>query len=408
MHRRVVITGIGMITPVGNSVQEFWKAICEGRSAIREVSLSEEDGSAHWLVSEVKHFDRPSMLTLKEEARLDRCSQFALAASKAALEDASLIHTETVVGAEETGVIIGTGIGPIHSLEETYSEYFKNNTIRPLSIPMSMMHNSAATVSIRLGLRGITNTVSTACSSGATAISSGFVAVKQGIAKRVIAGGVDAPISLIQLKHWGALRTLSVATDDPAKAMKPFSKNRDGFVLGEGATIVILEEMNEAKSRGVEAYGEVLGFGCSSDASHITCPSPSGQVLALRRALNLAGLEPSQVDYINAHGTATKINDAVETKAVKSVFDGHSVPISSIKPVTGHMIGASSAAEFVAAVLSLTHCTLPPTINYEQPDDECDLDYITEGARRVQPEIVISNSFAFGGHNVVLVAGRVE
>jgi 3-oxoacyl-[acyl-carrier-protein] synthase II len=329
-----------------------------------------------------------------------------LVAADLALKDAGLLRDGIVEHNNDVAVIVGIGTGSIHAIEKVYDESFTHHRAYSLGLPMAMCHSTAAHISIKFALRGFSLTVSTACSSGASAIGMAFQGIRSGEFRTGLAGGVDASITPSQLGIWDCLRVLSTCNSTPQTAVKPFSRNRDGLVLGEGAVLLVLEELVSAQERGSQIYGEVLGFGCSSDASHITRPCADGEVLAMNRALESAGISAEDVDYINAHGTGTQFNDKTETDAVKQIFTKRPVPVSSIKPITGHMLGASSAAEFAAAILAAQKSMIPPTINYEEPDPQCDLDYVTEGPRKSDLDIVMSNSFAFGGHNAVLIARR--
>lgn len=406
--KRVVITGMGFITPAGNSVPEFIQSIYQGRSGVRLVDHIEGTQCVARLAAPVLDFDPRCVLSEKEKSRLDRAAQMGMVAAEQALTDAGLLNAGIVPESAETGVVIGIATGSVHAVERIYDESFNHQKSYSLGVPMAMCHSTAAHISIKFALRGFVLTVSTACSSGAASIGVAFRAIQSGDSQRILAGGVDASITPSQLGIWDNLRVLSTRNDTPGQAVKPFSRNRDGLVLGEGAALLVLEELNSALERNCRIYGEVAGFGCSSDASHITRPSMEGEVLAMKRALESAGLRPEDVDYINAHGTATQFNDRVETAAVKRLFIDCSVPLSSIKPITGHMLGASSAAEFAASVLAFGENRIPPTINYQEEDPECDLDYVVEGSRSASLTIVMSNSFAFGGHNAVLIAKRLD
>jgi 3-oxoacyl-[acyl-carrier-protein] synthase II len=411
---RAVITGIGLVTPAGCTVPDFLRSIYAGDSGVKHIRHFDASQFRTQLAATVDNFDPQSFLTEKEKSRLDRATQMGLVAAEMALADAGLLDSNGVSeGAgvperDDTAVVLGLATGSVHAVEKMYSESFNHQRAYALGVPMAMNHSTTAHVSIKYGLRGFTLTVSTACSSGAAAIGIAFRGIQAGDYKRAITGGVDASITASQLACWDSLRVLSTCNSQPDRAVKPFSRNRDGLVLGEGGALLVLEELSSARARGARIYGEVIGFGSSSDASHITRPCMEGEVMAMVRALESAGLQARDVDYINAHGTATLFNDKTETEAIKSVFNGHKVPVSSIKPVTGHMLGASGAAEFVASVLAIRDQTIPPTINYEEADPECDLDYVTEGPRRAELDIVMSNSFAFGGHNAVLIAKGPE
>ncbi|MGH9831123.1 MAG: beta-ketoacyl-[acyl-carrier-protein] synthase family protein, partial [Blastocatellia bacterium] len=316
----------------------------------------------------------------------------------------------------DTGVIIGTGFGGQRSIEEFCSAFFSNGQGRrsAIAIPKSMYNASSSNVAIRFKTRGPNLTVSTACSSGANAIGQAAQLIRYGHADRAIAGGADAPITPVVMDAWKEMRVLSTKNERPERACKPFSANRDGFVLAEGAGVVILEPLDEAVARGAHIYAEILGYGSTADASHITFPDPEGEGYAISRALKDAGVAPEKVGYINAHGTATKLNDASETEAIKRVFKerAYEIPVSSTKSMIGHAMGAAGAIEFIVAVLAIDHGMIPPTINYEERDPQCDLDYVTEGARTFKcngaGRIAVSNSFGFGGNNAVLVAREPE
>jgi 3-oxoacyl-[acyl-carrier-protein] synthase II len=311
----------------------------------------------------------------------------------------------------DTGVYLGTGFGGQGSIEEFCGAFFSNGKGRrsAIAIPKSMYNASSSNIAIRFKTRGPNITVTTACSSGANAIGQAFHLIRYGHADRMIAGGVDAPITPVVMEAWKEMRVLSTKNEPPERACKPFSANRDGFVLAEGAGIVMLEDLETARARGAHVYAEVIGYGSTADASHITFPDPDGEAHAITRALKDAGVDPKEIDYINAHGTATKLNDASETEAIKRVFGSraYEIPVNSIKSMLGHSMGAAGAIEFIATVLAIENQTIPPTINYEEQDPQCDLDYVTEGARQVGRSTplrtAISNSFGFGGNNAVLV-----
>jgi len=402
--KRVVVTGIGLVTPAGSTVHELLESIYGGKSGIRRIRHFDASHCRTQIAATVEGFDPGGLLTDKEIGRLDRATQMGLVAAQSALSNAGLLTNGRVSQGDSIGVVIGTGAGNIQTIERHFRDTGPEKA-DTLCIPNGMNHASAAYLSMRFGLRGFPLTVSTACSSGATAIGIALREIQCGAIRGALAGGVDAPITPDQLDLWGSLRTLSSWNGDADRAVKPFSRNRDGFVLGEGAMLLVLEELSSALARGGKIYGEVLGFGSSSDASHITRPCAEGQALAMVRALESARVLPQQVSYINAHGTATRFNDRTETDAIKCVF-GHCnpPPISSIKPITGHMIGASGAAELAVALLACGRRLIPPTCNYEEEDPDCDLDYVVEGPREADLDIVMSNSFAFGGHNAVLVA----
>ncbi|MGE5323275.1 MAG: beta-ketoacyl-[acyl-carrier-protein] synthase family protein [Actinomycetota bacterium] len=407
-RKRVVVTGMGLVTPAGCSVPEFLTSIYQGRSGIKKIIDFDTTKYRTQLAATVEGFDPGNLISEKEKGRLDRAAQMGIMAADLALKDAGLLTDDAIPDGDDMGVVVGMATGSVHAVEKIYHESFGQNGCYALGVPMAMCHSTAAHISIKFGLRGFTLTASTACTSGATAIAMAFRAIQAGDSSRVLAGGVDASITPSQLAIWDSLRVLSTCNHKPASAMKPFSRNRDGLVLGEGAALLVLEELESASARGARIYGEVVGFGSSSDGSHITRPSMHGEVLAMVRALKSADLSADRVDYINAHGTATAFNDKTETEAIKQVFTKGHVPVSSIKPITGHMLAASSAVEFAASLLAARDGLVPPTINYEEEDPACDLDYVPEGPRKADLQVVMSNSFGFGGHNLVLVGKRLE
>jgi 3-oxoacyl-[acyl-carrier-protein] synthase II len=341
--------------------------------------------------------------------RLDRVSQMAIAATQMATREAGLTNGQ--LDSYDVGVILGTGFGGQGSMEEYYGAYYSNGKARrsAIAIPKSMYNASSSNIAIRFKTRGPNITISTACSSGANAIGQAFHLIRYGHADRMIAGGVDAPVTPVVMDAWKEMRVLSTKNEQPERACKPFSANRDGFVLAEAAGIVVLEALESALERGAPIYAEVLGYGSTSDAAHITFPDPDGESHAITRALRDAGVRAEEIDYVNAHGTATKLNDASETEAIKRVFGSraYEIPVSSVKSMLGHSMGAAGAVEFIATVLAIKEKVIPPTINYEESDPQCDLDYVTDGARVMKAaplRTAISNSFGFGGNNAVLVA----
>jgi len=405
--KRVVVTGIGMITPLGNEHQGVWSALCAGESGISTITAFDTSGFKSTLAGICHNFQPSEFFSEREVARLDRCSQFALLSTDLALEEAGLGDGDA--GGYETGIILGTGYGSIGSTEDGYGAFYGNEKRSAITIPKAMCNAAASNVAIRFKIRGPNLTVSTACSSGANAIGQAFHLVRHGVVERMITGGVDAPITPGLMDLWQFLRVLSTQNDSPARACKPFSANRDGFVMAEGAGIVILESLEGALARDAPIFGELVGYASTSDASHITLPDPEGEAQAITGALRDSGLTPKDIHYINAHGTGTKFNDVSETKAIKQAFGeyAHQIPVSSIKPMIGHSMGASGAIEFIATILSVERNLIPGTINYEQFDPECDLDYVTEGARVMGSHetrrTALSNSFGFGGNNAVLI-----
>ncbi|HLG14173.1 MAG TPA: beta-ketoacyl-ACP synthase II [Blastocatellia bacterium] len=410
MIRRVAVTGIGVIAPVGVGRDRVWSALLEGRSGITPIDGFDISTLKTTIAGTCREFQPSKFFDEREMSRMDRVSQLAIAAAEMASRDAGLADGQ--LDTYDAGVILGTGFGGQASIEEYCGAFFSNGRGRrsAIAIPKSMYNASSSNVAIRLKTRGPNITVTTACSSGANAIGQAFHLIRYGHAQRMVAGGVDAPVTPVVMDAWKEMRVLSTKNDPPARACKPFSANRDGFVLAEGAGIVVLEDLDTALSRGAHVYAEVTGYAATADASHITFPDPDGEAHAMMRALADAGVDPAEIDYINAHGTATKFNDTSETQAIKRVFGSRSyeIPVSSIKSMLGHSMGAAGAIEFIATVMAIESKIVPPTINYEEKDPECDLDYVTEGARTIGGpaplRTAISNSFGFGGNNAVLVA----
>jgi 3-oxoacyl-[acyl-carrier-protein] synthase II len=409
---RVAITGIGLITPVGLGRDLVWSALAAGRSGITPINEFDTGHLKTTIAGLCRCFDSAAFFEERELSRLDRVSQLAIAATQLAVSDASLEIDQ--IDGYDTGVILGTGFGGQRSIEDFCGAFFANGHGRKsaIAIPKSMYNASASNIAIRFKTRGPNITVTTACSSGANAIGQAFHLVRYGHAKRMIAGGADAPVTPVVMDAWKEMRVLSTKNDSPERACKPFSANRDGFVLAEGAGIVMLERLDMAIERGARIYGEIIGYSSTADAAHITFPDPEGEAQAILLALTDAGIGAEEIDYINAHGTATKLNDVSETEAIKRVFGSraYEVPVSSTKSMLGHSMGAAGAIEFIATVLAIETGVIPPTINYEEADPQCDLDYVTGGSRPFQSisgqRTSISNSFGFGGNNAVLVARR--
>src|SRR5690349_13713313 len=406
--RRVAVTGIGLITPVGCGREAVWSALAAGRSGIARIEEFDTSNLRTNIAGVCRGFRPLDFFDERELARLDRVSQMAIAATDMATREAGLVNGQ--LDSFDVGVILGTGFGGQGSIEEFCGAFFSNGRGRrsAIAIPKSMYNASSSNIAIRFKTRGPNLTVTTACSSGANAIGQAFHLIRYGHADRMIAGGADAPVTPVVMDAWKDMRVLSTRNDPPERACKPFSANRDGFVLSEGAGIVVLEAMDLAIARGARVYAEVMGYGSTADAAHITFPDPDGEANAILRALKDAGVAPEEIDHINAHGTATKLNDQSETEAIKRVFGSraHEIPINSIKSMIGHSMGAAGAIEFIATTLAIDSQILPPTINYEEADPQCDLDYITEGARPLKGNrlrTAMSNSFGFGGNNAVLV-----
>jgi 3-oxoacyl-[acyl-carrier-protein] synthase II len=407
MKKRVVITGIGAVTPLGNDAWSTWENAKKGISGIgiaQQVNLDKVDVK---LAGEVKNFKPDDFMDRKEARRMGRFSQLAVAASKMAVEDAGIQMGENV-NAERTGVWIGSGIGGLGEFEEQHKKFLEKGQrrVNPFTIPMFIPDMAAGRVSIELGAKGINNASVTACASGSNSIGDAFRALQNGYGDVMIAGGAEATITEMTIAGFSNMTALST-NPDPLTACRPFDKNRDGFIIGEGSGIVILEELQHAKARGAKIYGEIVGYGATGDAYHITSPAPDGEgaARAIKQALEDADIHPSEVDYINAHGTSTPLNDLYETKAIKEVFKEHAyqLAVSSTKSMTGHMLGAAGAVEAIFSLLTIRDGVIPPTINYETPDEELDLDYVPNIAREKHVQIAVSNSLGFGGHNASLI-----
>ncbi len=408
--RRVAITGMGIISPLGNNCEDFFSNLAAGRSGIRRMSADFAERLSVKIAAEAD-FDPEAHFSKKVTRTLDRISQFAAVAASQAWQDAALHLTEKE--RRQAGVHLGTGMGGAQTLEESYMQLFKQNVRRlhPLTVVMVMNNAAASYISTAHGLKGPCLTFSTACSSSTVAIGEAFRQIKHGYADVMLAGGSESPLTYGIFMSWESIGTLALEADDPSTSCRPFSKDRTGFVLGEGAAILVLESMDRAKERGARIYGEVIGYGSTTDADHITKPSVEGQAYAIQSALDEAGISADNVDYINAHGTATVANDIAETEAIKTVFKerAYQIPVSSTKSMHGHLLGAAGAIELVASVLAIKHRTAPPTASLMVPDPECDLDYVPGKARtELDLNVAMSNSFAFGGTNAVLIVKKHE
>jgi 3-oxoacyl-[acyl-carrier-protein] synthase II len=410
--KRVVVTGLGVISPIGIGKDAFWENLAAGKNGIASITHFDASAFSSQIAGEVKDFNPANYLEKKEARRLVRFIQFAVAASQIAVKDANL--TIRAENAPEIGVVIGSGIGGISFLEEQAAVLREKgpDKISPFTVPYMITDMAAGYVSINLGAKGPNSCVVTACASGTNSIGDAFEIIKRGDAKAMIAGGTEASITPLGFGSFCAARALSTRNDEPQRASRPFDKERNGFVMGEGAGIVILEDLEFAKARGAKIYAEIIGYGMSGDANHITAPAPEGEgaVRAIRAALKDANISAEQVDYINAHGTSTILNDKYETIALKTVFGerAKSIPISSNKSMIGHLLGATGAVELIATILSINNETIPPTINYENPDPDCDLDYVPNQARKQPINIAMSNSFGFGGHNAILIVKKYQ
>lgn len=408
--RRVVVTGLGVVSPIGNNVPDFWKSLCDGRGGIARITQFDPTNFDSQIAGEVKGFDPSPYLTPKELKRMDHFVQFAVVASYEAIKDSGIDLGKA--DRNRIGVIIGSGIGSLKTVEEQTRVMWEKGPDRmsPFLIPMLIVNMAAGQVSICLGLGGPNSCVATACATGSHSIGDAAKIIQRGDADAMLAGGTEACITNVGIGAFCALKALSTRNDDPEHASRPFELDRDGFIMGEGAGVVLLEEYEHAKRRGAKIYAEFVGYGMTGDAYHITAPIPggSGAARAMRAALNDAKLNADDVNYINAHGTSTKLNDKVETLAMKTVFgEKTKIPISSIKSMTGHLLGAAGGVEFVACCLSVRDGIAPPTINYKTPDPECDLDYVPNAARKMQMNVVMSNSLGFGGHNASLIIKKI-
>ncbi|HEU0301788.1 MAG TPA: beta-ketoacyl-ACP synthase II [Longimicrobium sp.] len=414
MNRRVVITGTGLVTPVGLDVQESWAALLGGRSGAGPITQFDASGHKVRFACEVKDFDPSPYIDRKEVNRTDRFSQFAIATAVQAMKEAGLDETFDSLDSERFGVIVGSGIGGIHTFEEQHSRAIEKGPgrVSPFFVPMFISDIAAGLVSIRYNARGPNYCTVSACASGAHAVGLAFRSIKMGEADVMLAGGTEASVTPLTIAGFANMTALSTRNDDPERASRPFDAGRDGFVLGEGAGMLVLEELEHARARGAAIIAEVVGFGQTADAYHITAPAEGGEgaVRAMRAALREAGAKVSEVGYVNAHGTSTPANDKNESAAVRTVLGDHArdVIVGSTKSMTGHTLGAAGGVEAVISALVCREGRIPPTINYETPDPDCDLNYGTEGMVERPVRLALSNSFGFGGHNVCLAIRRYE
>jgi len=407
LRRRVVVTGVGLVLPTGIGTETAWKNICEGRSGIGPLTRFDPSGLETRIAGEVKGFNPEACIEKKEVKKMDLFIQYALAATKEAAEDAQLKITPE--NCERIGVIVGTGLGGLPTIEKYHQILLEKGPSRvsPFFIPMLIANLASGHIAIHFGAKGPNTCVVTACATGAHCIGDAFRAIVYGDADAIIAGGTEANITPLTVAGFNAMKALSTRNEEPEKACRPFEKNRDGFVVAEGAGILIVEELEFALKRGAKIYGELIGYGYTGDAYHITAPPPEGEGAArcMRMAIKDAGLRPEEIDYINAHGTSTPLNDLTETQAIKTVFGEHAkkVAISATKSMTGHLLGAAGSTEAIFTLLAIRDGIIPPTINYEVPDPECDLDYVPNVARRQPLTVAMSNAFGFGGTNATLI-----
>jgi 3-oxoacyl-[acyl-carrier-protein] synthase II len=412
LGRRVVVTGMGLVIPTGIGVATAWKNVCDGKSGIGPLTRFDTDGFETKIAGEVKNFNPELYIDKKEIKKMDLFIHYAIAAAKEAVEDAQLAITPE--NSEQIGVIVGTGLGGLPSIERYHKILLEKGPgrISPFFIPMLIANLASGQIAIQFGAKGPNTCVVTACATGAHCIGDAFRAIVYGDAEAMIAGGTEANITPLTIGGFNSMKALSTRNDEPQKACRPFEKNRDGFVVAEGAGIITLEELQFALKRKAKIYAELVGYGYTGDAYHITAPSPDGDgaVRCMRMAIKDAGLKPGDVDYINAHGTSTPLNDLTETIAIKKVFGDHAkkVPISGTKSMTGHLLGAAGSTEAIFTVLSIRDGIMPPTINYEEADPQCDLDYVPNAARRTPVKIAMSNAFGFGGTNAALVFKKFE
>ena len=402
---RVVITGLGAVTPIGIGKEKFWEALKAGTNGVGRITHFDPTGYTAQIAGEIPDFDPAQFIDKKELKRMDRYTHFALAAAKLAVEDAQLKDIDS----ERTGVFVGAGIGGMNTLHNQYEKLFSKgpSRISPFFIPMMIGNMAAGNIAIAFKLQGPCECIMTACASGTNCIGNAFKAIQYGEVDVMLAGGSEAAISPAGVAGFASMKALCTDhNDDPAHASRPFDKNRNGFIMGEGAGIVVLERLDKALARGAHIYAEVVGYGRNDDAYHITTPAPGGitQATCMKLAIDDAGLKPEEIDYINAHGTSTQFNDRSETEAIKNLFGEHAykLAVSSTKSMTGHMLGAAGGVEAIATILSIEKDIVPPTINYETPDEGLDLNYVPNEAQARTVNVAISNSFGFGGHNACL------
>lgn len=409
--KRVVVTGLGVISPLGNSLDQFWSNLVNGVSGVGMISRFDTSDYPVKIAAEVKNFNPEDFIDRKEARRMDRNAQYAVAAAKLAAADAGLSGQEQ---GDRTGVIFGCGVGGIETFEEQAKVLYEKGAkrISPFFVPMMIANMASGQIAMAIGAKGINETIVTACASGTNAIGEAFKAVQRGDADILFTGGCEASISPLALAGFCALKALSTNNDNPQQASRPFDKNRDGFVMGEGSGVLVLEELEHALARGAKIYAEVIGYGASCDAYHMTAPDPEGKgaAMAMSRAIADGGIQLSDVDYINAHGTSTEYNDRFETIAIKKVFGEHAdqLLVSSTKSMTGHLLGAAGGIEGIVLAMVLKNDIIPPTINLTESEEECSLNYVPNTAVEKRVQYALSNSFGFGGHNAVVLMKKYE
>jgi 3-oxoacyl-[acyl-carrier-protein] synthase II len=412
MNRRVVITGLGIISPIGIGKEKFWNSLIEGKSGIDYITKFDTEEFSTKIAAEVKDFNPYDYIDKKEAKRMDRFTQFAVASSKMAVEDAGL--DLDIINKERIGVILGSGVGGLETLEEQMKKLIEKGPkkVSPFFVPMMISNMAAGQVSILLGAKGPSETIVTACASSTNAIGDSFKIIQRGDADIIVTGGAEAAVTPLALAGFSSMRALSTNNENPQEASRPFDKDRDGFVMGEGSAILILEELQHALERGAKIYGEIIGYGTTSDAYHITAPAEDGEGAkrAMELAINDAGVTPEDIDYINAHGTSTPYNDKFETFAIKSLFKEHAykLKVSSTKSMTGHLLGAAGGLEAAVCALTVLNDVIPPTINYKTKDEECDLNYVPNQAINSTVNYAMSNSLGFGGHNSTIVIKKYK
>jgi 3-oxoacyl-[acyl-carrier-protein] synthase II len=407
VNKSVVVTGLGAITPIGIGKENYWNALKEGKSGIKKITRFDVTDCPAQIAGEVNDFEANDYIDKKEAKRMDRFTQFAVAATKLAIDDAKLNLNQ--IDKNRFGVVLGSGIGGIETLEREYQKLITKGPkrISPFFIPMMISNIAAGQISILFGAKGPNTTIVTACASSTNSIGEAFKIIQRGDADIMVTGGTEACITALSVAGFSSMKALSTRNDEPDKASRPFDKDRDGFVMGEGAGILILEEKEHAIRRGAEIYAEVVGYGMSADAYHITAPAPEGEgaARAIENAIADANIEAKDIDYINAHGTSTLYNDEFETRAIKNIFGDHAyqLAVSSTKSMTGHLLGAAGGIEAIACIMALTKDFIPPTINYTTPDPACDLDYVPNEGRSKKVRYALSNSLGFGGHNATII-----
>lgn len=410
--RRVVVTGVGVVSALGTGTEKNWSALMAGTSGIGRITRFDPSDLPSQIAGEVRDFDPEAFIDKKEIKKMDAFIHYALAASEMAMHDSGLQVTEE--NAERIGVVVGAGLGGLPAIEKYHEVLMTSGykKVSPFFIPMLIINLAPGQISIRFGVKGPNLSTVTACATGTHSIGDAYHIIKRGDADAMIAGGAESTITPLGIAGFNVMKALSTRNDDPAAASRPFDKGRDGFVMGEGAGIVVLEEYQAAKQRGAKIYGEIVGYGATGDAHHITAPGPDGEGAArcMKMALKNAGMNPEEVDYINAHGTSTYFNDLYETMAIKSVFGDHArkLMVSSTKSMTGHALGAAGGIEAVFSLLAMDRGAAPPTINYQEPDPDCDLDYVPNEARQAGIRVAMSNSLGFGGTNGTLLFKKVE